>query len=218
MTQGSRRAVPAKRSGSPPGWGIVWACASRHDSLMGRWVVGVALTIGLALAGAVQSASAETLTVSIANDSPDLGNILITTASAQAKVTAGTGAVSFSGGTAVRVKKNGVTPGNIPAQTVTVTCAGTGNCKKSYGIFITAVSVSGQATSIPLVNVANLTCPTVTCTTPSGTERVPTNATPIITIVSNQNSFSMSFTLGASAVLNKPGGQVASWSYNVRAQ
>lgn len=175
-------------------------------------IVALASAAAAAAAGA---AHAETLSlVSISNSPVAVGNLVITSSPASIKVTAGTGAVSVVSGGAVRVKANGVAPGNVPVQTVTVTCtANPGNCKNTYKILITQAAVSGQAGSISKINVANLTFTMGSGSFSSAPEAAPGQ---IFTITGNSTSFTATFALGSTVVLNSGAGHTASWSYNVK--
>jgi hypothetical protein len=167
----------------------------------------------LGLMAAAGAARAETVTVSVSPASVDLGNLIITSSPAQIKVTAGSGAVSVVSGSAVRIKTNGASPANVPAQTVTVSCSGPpSNCKNTYRVTITSAGVTGNATSVTKINVANL----------SGPAGVSFSAAPeaspgqIFTINSSANSFTVTFTVGATTMIASTPGHTASWSYNVQ--
>lgn len=179
---------------------------------MGRYLASaiVALASGLA----ASAAHAETLTVSVSNSPVSVGNLVITSSPASVRVAAGTGAVSIVSGGAVRIKANGAAAGNVPAQTVTVACAQTpGNCKTTYKVTITQAAVSGQATSISRINVSNPTFTSGTGTFSSAPEAAPGQ---IFTITGSSSAFTVTFTLGATAVITAGAGHTASWSYNVR--
>jgi hypothetical protein len=188
---------------------------------MGGVVSRAAIALGLAAGLVGGSASAETVTVAISNKTPALGNILITTGPAQAKVAASSGVVTFSGGTAFRVKTNGASPANIPVSTVTVTCTNsTGNCKATYHVYISAVSATGKATSVPLVNIGPPTCSSgLTCTV-TLSEKAPSDTVAFFDIVSTNNQgYTATFTLGAGVNLNAAttaNSGAAQWQYKVR--
>lgn len=171
--------------------------------------------LALSFTAAAGAAHAETVSVTgISNSSVALGNLIITASPASVKVAAGTGAVSVVSGGAVRIKANGAAPGNAPQQTVTVTCTATaGNCKNTYRIIITQAAVSGQASNISRINVANLTQLSGTVSFSAAPEAAPGQ---IFTITSTSNAFSASFSIGATVVLNAGAGHTASWSYNVK--
>lgn len=168
----------------------------------------------LASAAAAGAARAETFTVTISNSPVSIGNLVITSSPASVKVAAGTGGVSVVSGGAVRVKANGAAPGNVPVQTVTVACAqSAGNCKNTYKVTITQAGVSGQAASISKINVANLTFAAGSGSFSAAPEAAPGQ---IFTITGGSNTFTVTFTLGSTVVLNAGAGHTASWSYNVR--
>lgn len=170
----------------------------------------------LAVIFAAGAARAETFNVSINNTSASVGNLAITSSPAQVRVAAGTGAVSIVSGGAVRLKANGAPPGNAPVQTVTVSCtnvSGAGNCKNTYRVYVTAASVTGQATAVTMINVANLTATSGSVTFSPASEAAPGQ---IFTLTSSSASFTVTFSVGATVSLSAGAGHSASWSYNVR--
>jgi hypothetical protein len=169
--------------------------------------------VALAAAAATGAAHAETVNVTISSPSVSVGNLVITSSPASVKVTAGTGGVSVVGGGGVRIKTNGAAPGNVPTQTVTVDCGGAGNCKKTYRVLITQASVSAPATSISKINVSNIGFTAGTGSFSSAPEAAPGQ---IFTITPTSNTFTLTFTLGATAVIAAGAGHNASWSYNVQ--
>lgn len=168
----------------------------------------------LALALAPGAARAAVFGVSIANGSASLGNLLITSSPASVRVDAGTGAVSVVSGGAVLLKANGAPAGPAPIQTVTITCTNSsGNCKATYTVSVTVAAVSGQATGVSAINVANLTA-TAGSVTFSGAAEGPPGQ--MFTLTSSSASFTVSFAVGATATLVSGSGHSAAWSYNVR--
>ena len=180
------------------------------------------LTSGVAALGflaAATAANAETVTVAAISNSPAaIGNVVIISSSAQIKATASSGAVSFPSGTAVRIKTSGVSPTNLPVQTVTVSCntGGGGNCKHVYRVLVTSAGVTGQATAVSAVNFSNpSTTDSITFSALSG-EAAPSGTTALFTADSNSTTFSFTFRIGATASVTAAGTHAASWSYNVR--
>jgi hypothetical protein len=183
-------------------------------------VSGRICALGLIAAAAVAGpACAETVSVTPTTYSHDLGNILITSGSVQARMDAATGAVTFSNGSAVRIKKNGTPATAVPPQDITIVCdnGNGGNCKHSYRVFITQVAVTPLATSIPLVNVSVPSCSSVNCTI-NQTDAAPSSSSPFVTIVSNNNTFTVKVRVGASVNINQASSSnsTAGWSYFIQ--
>ena len=177
----------------------------------------MALALCLGLAVGQQAAWAETITVdspSITNSTAAIGNIVLISSSAQLRVAAGTGAVTFPSGTATRISGSGA----APLQTVTVTCASPPqNCKNTYKVFVSQVSVTGRATGISSVNASNPTAVSGSLSFSASTpEASPSAATPLFTVTSTSNTFSFTFRIGSTATLGAGAGNAAGWTYRVQ--
>ena len=181
------------------------------------------LTSGVATLGllaAATAANAETVTVGGISTS-SVGNVVVVSSTAQIKVAAANGAVSFPSGTAVRIKTNGASPGNVPVQIVTVTCVNSpGNCKNLYKVFVSNAGVSGQATSLNAVNFSNPSAVSGLSYSASSGEAAPSATVPLFTVTSTNNSFSFTFQIGATAtvhaIASPNASQNTAWNYNVR--
>lgn len=185
-----------------------------HQGRMRGAVSAIGVTLAFAAFAVAGPACAQTVSMTAAT--PDFGSLVVTTgSSASITINATSGTVTPSSN-ALIVKRNGaqrVT--SVAVNTVNVTCHG--SCKGAYKVFVSAVSATGLANPVTLLNIGTVTCVGITCTVASGTIS-PNATTPLFTFVSNNSDWTIAFPIGATLSFNPAtaASHAAAWMYRVQ--